>query len=236
MIIIFVITKIIINFLLILVYIISSTCNQVLTLLNEIPTTSPKYQTVKAIAEKIMDDNSRSGHMELLQINRTVLATAFARTTTLLQQSLETSQKDKNSFAWISRSLLTFPYGAYMVSYLKGLNFCVGVVHSLIETAVCQSQKRTPSRVAGIEGIELVDREVQAEKFGEEVVWITNKLRVYGGVEEALLQWSTASALACLSLAANLTVQSLIVKTSGLSILSPSSIFNLLFSLHAKNF
>lgn len=57
--------------------------------------------------------------------------------------------------------------------------------------------------------------EVMAEKFGQELLWITNKLRVYGAGNEALVQWSYCSGLASLSLNASPRVQGLILKISG---------------------
>ncbi|KAG6767190.1 hypothetical protein POTOM_028379 [Populus tomentosa] len=59
--------------------------------------------------------------------------------------------------------------------------------------------------------------DVVAEKLAQELLWITNKLRDYGVVDEALLQWSYASGLASLALSTvNPRVQGYIAKISGI--------------------
>ncbi|XVE49724.1 hypothetical protein DITRI_Ditri01bG0104100 [Diplodiscus trichospermus] len=58
--------------------------------------------------------------------------------------------------------------------------------------------------------------EVMAEKLAQELLWITNKLRSYGIVNEALVQWSFASGLASLSLTASPRVQCCIVQISAI--------------------
>ncbi|KAF2302610.1 hypothetical protein GH714_040048 [Hevea brasiliensis] len=60
--------------------------------------------------------------------------------------------------------------------------------------------------------------DVVAEKLAQELLWITNKLRAYGAVDEAMMQWSFASALASLAFSANPRVQGYIVKISAILI------------------
>jgi hypothetical protein len=55
-----------------------------------------------------------------------------------------------------------------------------------------------------------------AEKFARELLWITEKLLVCGGMEDAVQQWSSASSLAEISLCASPKVQKSLVRLSGI--------------------
>ncbi|KAJ6990687.1 hypothetical protein NC653_019062 [Populus alba x Populus x berolinensis] len=115
-----------------------------------------------AMAVKIMDGNFGDGHMELAEVNRMALSSAFARTLSFLYQSVQNPQGSDDSSSTIGLHL----------------------------------EKQRP-RSAGFEEAD----DVVAEKLlAQELLWITNKLRDYGAVDEALLQWSYASGLASLAL------------------------------------
>jgi hypothetical protein len=178
-----------------------------------------------AMAERVMDENARYGHAALLQINRMALASAFARTLNLLHRALERTQAedddDANSGAWAIRVIRALPMGSYLsnlTAYMKGFRVCVNAIVSTVANAgTCQLQKKRQLGVASEREVE----ELMAEKLAQELLWITTKLRDYGAVDEALVQWSFASGLASLSLtAANVRVQGFMVKISG----NPSSI------------
>lgn len=198
-------------------------CNmQILALLNEIPATSGKYQFAMAMAERIMDENARSGHVDMLQINRTALASAFARTSTLLYRSLEktarSDQDDDGSGSWTTCAIRALPMASYVTPYLKGLRMCFGAVRSWVEMAATSlssdSEKRRKAMMMMSEVIGVGEEEV-GEKLAEELLWISKKLRDYGAVDEAMVQWSLASNLASLSFSANPRVQGLLLKISG---------------------
>ncbi|XP_061365472.1 uncharacterized protein LOC133308787 isoform X2 [Gastrolobium bilobum] len=53
--------------------------SQLLSSLNDIPVSSRKYEVVRSLAERIIDDNQRDGVHALREINRVVLSAAFAR-------------------------------------------------------------------------------------------------------------------------------------------------------------
>lgn len=171
-----------------------------------------------AMAERIMDENARYGHAALLQINRMALASAFARTSNLLHRALERTQAeddDGNSGAWTTRVIQALPMGSYLTSYMKGFGVCVNAIMSTVTTVAnagtWQLQKKRQLGVASEREME----ELMAEKLAQELLWITTKLRDYGAVDEALVQWSFASGLASLSLSANVRVQGFLVKISG---------------------
>lgn len=68
-------------------------------MVNDTPATSRKYQFAMAMADQIVDENTRDGNIELLEINRYALASAFARTSALLRRSFRavTNQPAINS-------------------------------------------------------------------------------------------------------------------------------------------
>ncbi|KAH7521120.1 hypothetical protein JRO89_XSUnG0110000 [Xanthoceras sorbifolium] len=184
----------------------------ILALVNEMPATSTKYQFLMAMADRIMEGNARDDHEELLQVNRTALSSAFARTSNLLYRSLQSRQSQEDSTAWPTRAIKALPLGSYIAPYLKGFGYCVNLVMSLVDRGYSGGlQKRRE-----VDAEDEEDGEIMAEKLAQELLWITNKLRLYGDVEQALFHWSFSSALASLSLTANPRVQGLILKISAI--------------------
>ncbi|XAR63988.1 hypothetical protein NMG60_11024165 [Bertholletia excelsa] len=189
----------------------------IFALLNELPASSRKYQFAVAMADKIVDENARNGHMELLEINRAALASAFGRTLGLLYKSLLKSSQSSGEYesgAWTSWVLQALPMGSVVAPYLKGIRVCVGAIYSAMATGTATGGQWTKQRGAAEDSI----NDVLAEKYAQELLWITNKLRVCGAVDEALMQWSVASGLASLSLSAKQRVQGSILKISSILI------------------
>lgn len=187
--------------------------------MNEIPVTSRKYQFALGMAEKIMEDNAQSCNLDLLDVNRAALATSFARTTARLQDSLKRSRTaDEPFFGGLPlRVVSALPLGGYVASYVRGLSTCINTVRSLADMTgnlLSQSRKRE-SAVVGAGGPREDEVELAVEKLAEELLWMTEKLRRYGAIEEGIKRWSYASGLASLSLTAAPRVQGLMVKISG---------------------
>ncbi|KAL6966167.1 hypothetical protein U1Q18_041088 [Sarracenia purpurea var. burkii] len=77
--------------------------DEIFVLLNEIPVSSRKYQFAVTMADKIVHENARNGHVELLHINRATLSSIFARTLVLLYRSLWTDNPAVDDYgAWTS--------------------------------------------------------------------------------------------------------------------------------------
>ncbi|KAF6150709.1 hypothetical protein GIB67_020792 [Kingdonia uniflora] len=91
--------------------------SHIFTLINEIPVTSRKYEFAIAMADKIVDENARDGHMALLEVNRVALTSAFDRTANQLYWSLQSSHLDKGIDTWSSKIFCALPFGYF----LKGL-------------------------------------------------------------------------------------------------------------------
>ena len=213
---------------------------QILALLSEIPATSRKYQFAMAMADRIMEENARYGHMELLQINRMTLASAFARTSNLLCETLkrtvtEYDHHDNNNGTWSTSLIRMLPMGSYLSSYMKGLGVCVNAIRSIVaKVGTCHElQKKRQLGGIGCDTDQGEVEEVMAEKLAQELLWITTKVKDYGTVDDALVQWSFASDLASLSLTTiNVRVQGFIVKISGSLSLSLSPLTSLTPLLH----
>lgn len=177
----------------------------ILALLNEIPASSRKYQFALGMADKIVDENSRCGHLEMFQVNRAALASAFARTLGLLYSSLKSPRMSEDSGSWPSRIIRSLPLGSFVASSLKGLGTFfpwVGIAMSLFQN---KKQLAVPDHEESL-------NDLAAEKHVQELLWITSKMVECDAVDEALVQWSLSSGLASISLSSNPRVQGFIVK------------------------
>lgn len=182
---------------------------QIFAILNEMPASSGKYQFAMAMAEKIMEENARGGQIELLEVNRTALANGFARTSSLLYESLNQTRRleeRRNAKPWPSRIVGYLPFGSYVTPYLKFVDLAVTAVGAIVPKGGARSVYGQMPEYAG---------DVAAEKLAQELLWMTHKLREYGAVDEAILQWSFAGGLASASFACNPRVQCCFVKLSG---------------------
>ncbi|XP_063938105.1 uncharacterized protein LOC108204513 isoform X2 [Daucus carota subsp. sativus] len=177
--------------------------SQILYLLNGLSATSRKYQFALTMADKIVDENLRDGHVELMQLNRMALASAFARTSNLLYGSIKSCSQAEDNSSWTTRLVGTvFPLGLRIIKSLGTIFPVLGGGGS--------SMKQVELIGGSCEG------QVLAEKHAQELLWLTNKMRLCGIVDEALVQWSLASNLASVALTANPRVQGLIIKISAI--------------------
>ncbi|KAH0695882.1 hypothetical protein KY289_013364 [Solanum tuberosum] len=183
----------------------------ILALLNEIPASSRKYQFAMGMADKIIEENTKCGHLEMLQVNRSALASAFTRTSGLLYSSLKSPRMSEDSWTWPSRILRSLPLGSFVVSSLKGL----GTFFPWVGTATSLFQNKRQLAVPG--HVESVN-DLAAEKHAHELLWITSKMVECGAVDEALVHWSLSSGLASITLLSNLRVQGFIVKITAILI------------------
>ncbi|CAN0872327.1 hypothetical protein LINGRAHAP2_LOCUS10086 [Linum grandiflorum] len=167
---------------------------QLLTIANEIPVSSRKYEIVRSLAEKMIDDNHRENVQALHEINRTVLSAAFTRSLAQLeaafvQLGFENSgnggagQVVLNKVNRVLKSVRSIGYGSW------GLT-------------------------GGKEKDDVEQSNCAAEKVAAELLWLAQKLMACGCVEEAVSKWAMASKLAWLSLSAEPRLQGSLVKVS----------------------
>lgn len=176
-----------------------------------------------AMADRILDENTRDGHVELLHINRIALSTAFESTISLLYMSLNNAaishanHQANTSGPWTTRLIKKLPLGSYINAYMKGgFSALVPTLDSMWQL----EKRRVLSNPNQGDEFEHVGQDhsaevLEAEKMTQELMWIINKLRACHAVDEALVQWSHASGLASLSLNANPRVQAFLIKISG---------------------
>ncbi|KAF9682021.1 hypothetical protein SADUNF_Sadunf05G0064100 [Salix dunnii] len=146
-------------------------------LMNEIPATSRKYLFALAMADKIMDGVIRNPRMELAEVNRMALSSAFARTLSLLYRSGQNPQARDDSSIYLDFTP-SLPLGSYIASYVKAMSFCLSAVLQTVVSGSWQSERRAAAEREICTGT-CVDNQY--------------KLRDYGAVDEASVQWSYAS-------------------------------------------
>jgi hypothetical protein len=170
--------------------------SQLLAIVNDIPVSSRKYEVVRSLAERLIDENNREGLEALREVNRTALSSAFARTLSQLESAaVDRGQDQAGEAGW----------GTGPVEFR--LNRVVRAVRSIA--------KAGRSRV-GSGRDEMGRSESSAEKLAAELLWLAQKLAACGGAEEALLRWAAASDLARLALWAEPRLQGFLVKISGI--------------------
>ncbi|XP_078448540.1 uncharacterized protein LOC144717091 [Wolffia australiana] len=166
---------------------------QALSLINDVPSSTRKYDFVMNTAERILDENTVAGEAVLHQINREALAMAFSRSCDRLRHTLQASHAP-----WPVRVLRQLPLGSLLAAYFSALASLLTTVelhHSMADTKI-----ESP----------------ESEKLSQELLWIANKMRSCGALDEAFLRWCYAGELSSLSLTAHPRVQGPLVKISAL--------------------
>ncbi|KAK9286490.1 hypothetical protein L1049_014888 [Liquidambar formosana] len=164
--------------------------SQLLSIMNDIPVNSRKYEVVRSLAEKLIDDNLREGFEALREVNRTVLSGAFERTLSQLEAAVLDQERDGSS-------------GGGGGSSGPGLReYRLGRVLRAIGEVVGRPRDRV-SRSGS-----------SAEKLAAELLWLAQKLAACGCTEEAVYRWASANNLAWLAVSADPRLQGSLVKVS----------------------
>ncbi|PKI37847.1 hypothetical protein CRG98_041797 [Punica granatum] len=172
--------------------------SQLLAIVNTVPVSSRKYEAVRSLAERLIDENQQEGTKALREVNRKVLSAAFSRTLTQLEAAMVDRER--------ARGFSSGPVGSGAVPaehfYLNGV---LRVVKAL--GGVAWSLAGTPRDELGPEGS-------SAEKLAAELVWLAQKLAACGCAEEAVCLWASASNLAWLAVSAETRLQEILFKVS----------------------
>ncbi|KAJ6860260.1 hypothetical protein NC651_036579 [Populus alba x Populus x berolinensis] len=164
---------------------------QLLSIVNDIPVSSRKYEMVRSLAEKVVDDNHGENHEALREVNRGVLSAAFSRTLSQLEAAMIEIAHDGSE------------NGGSRTGPVKGrLNQILKAVRAVGDGSWARSGR----------GREGVDR--SEEKLAAELLWLGQKLSACGCGEEAVRRWASASNLARLALSAEARLQGSLVKVS----------------------
>lgn len=164
---------------------------QLLSIVNDIPVSSRKYEIVRSLAEKVVDDNHGENNEALREVNRGVLSAAFSRTLSQLEAAMMEIAHDGSENG-----------GSRTGPVKRRLNQILKAARAVGDGSWARSGR----------GREGVDR--SEEKLAAELLWLGQKLSACGCGEEAVRRWASASNLARLALSAEARLQGSLVKVS----------------------
>ncbi|KAL4346869.1 hypothetical protein GQ457_17G004080 [Hibiscus cannabinus] len=169
--------------------------SQLLSSVNDIPVSSRKYEMVRLLAGRLIEENNREGIEALREVNRGVLSAAFSRTVCRLEAAMAELGADRVGYDG---------GGAGSVQYqmIRGLRAVRSVVNGVWSSTVGRRMEDV-KRSGNL-----------AEKLAAELLWLAQKLAACGFADEAVERWASASNLASLSLMAEHRLQGSLVKVS----------------------
>ncbi len=169
--------------------------------MNDIPVSSRKYEVVRSLAERLIDENNKEGIETLREVNRAALSLAFARTLSQLEAAVvHQGSPDERAVGDGSGGSVSGHSVEYRLSRVLRAVRLFGISGS----------RRSPAGMSR--------SEVSAEKMAAELLWLAQKLAACGCAEEAISRWAVASNLAWLALCAEPRLQGSLVKISGIFI------------------
>lgn len=179
--------------------------SQLLWIINDLPVSSRKYETVRSLAEMLIDENLLEGCETLREVNCSVLSIAFSRTLTRLEARVAVMDYDGVGELNYEPQPQSQPQPQPAV-YYKKLNrvlrtvwYYGGVVWTGFGRPRDELSRRTGS---------------SAEKMTAELLWMAQKLAASGGGAEAVFRWASATKLAAMALSAEPRLQGSLVKVS----------------------
>ncbi|XP_021899891.1 uncharacterized protein LOC110816145 [Carica papaya] len=172
--------------------------SQLLSIINDLPVSSRKYEVVRSLAENLMDENQREGVPALREVNRAALTAAFARTISQLETSMAEMRRESGEN----------PALGDVGPVLHGLNRVLRTVRSAgigVLARIGNGKRVDVDRSGG-----------WSEKLAAELLWLAQKMGACGFGEEAVERWASASNLAWLALSAEPRLQCSMVKVAAL--------------------
>ncbi|CAM8932510.1 unnamed protein product [Rhodiola kirilowii] len=169
--------------------------SQLLAIVNDIPVSSRKYEIVRSLAERIVEDNNREGFESLLEVNRKVLSAAFERTLRRLENAALAEERGDLGFGPLQADFY------YLNRALKALRYVGDAAWARMVKPI--RYEEVAAEPGGL-----------AEKLAAETLWLAQMLTACGYREEAVSQWASASSLAWLSLRVEPRLQGSLVKVS----------------------
>ncbi|CAN7004974.1 hypothetical protein Bca4012_053165 [Brassica carinata] len=158
---------------------------QLLSAMNDIPVNSRKYEVVRSLAERLIDENHGQDSLALFDLNRRVLNASFRRTLGRLEAAVGKNRS--------------------------------GPVRSGLNRVVRAAVRAVGDGFNSWGGEETVDQSAEtAEKLAAELLWLAEKMSVYGFVDEAVERWASASNLAWLAVWSEPRLQCSMVQISAL--------------------
>ncbi|KAK6156813.1 hypothetical protein DH2020_011061 [Rehmannia glutinosa] len=177
---------------------VSRALSQLLLIMNDIPVSSRKYEVVRSLAEKLIDENLLEGNRALREVNCAVLSAAFSRSLSQIEAAVvEQGRRSGGDFGG-DVAASDFHISNRASRLVKGVRYYGRAAWRYAKS------RREMSRSGS-----------SAEKLAAEVLWLAQKMAASGCVEEAVCKWASASNLAWLGLSAEPRLQGNLVKASG---------------------
>lgn len=175
--------------------------SQLLSIMNGIPVSSRKYEIVRSLAEKLIDDNLKEGSPILQEVNCTALSAAFSRTLSQLEARAAVMDEDVDHSGGVNGDTNDGTKRDYykLSRVLRAVWYCGEAAWSRLG----KSDQLNRSWKS-------------AEKLSAELLWLAQKLAKSGSVEEAVHKWASSSKLAWLALSAEPRLQGSLLKVSGM--------------------
>lgn len=185
--------------------------SHVLTLVNDVPSSSSKYAFLQDLTDRVVEENKVEG-VKYDAINQAALQKGFARTINLLGQSLESRRQH---YSFFGRLVSHLPSGG--IFPISTFPRPLANIQTLIAHILPPFNSWTPGHIRN-EAVLLANLSDPdtAVKFARELLWIAEKLQGCSGTEVAAQQWSSESSLAELALCASPRVQMYLVRLSAL--------------------
>ncbi|XP_075520757.1 uncharacterized protein LOC142554033 [Primulina tabacum] len=176
---------------------------QLLLIMNDIPVSSRKYEVVRSLAEKLIDENLSGKNQEALkEVNCAVLAAAFARTLSQLESAVaEQGRRSGNDGGGgeVTNEGRGNDYLLYTKAsrLFRGVRYCGQVAWSYAKPRDELSRSRS-----------------SAEKLAAEILWLAQKMAASGCADEAVRKWAASTNLAWLALTTEPRLQGSLVKVA----------------------
>ncbi|XP_049389461.1 uncharacterized protein LOC125853764 [Solanum stenotomum] len=176
---------------------ISRALTQVLSIVNDIPVSSRKYEVVRSLAERLIDENLLEGNEALREVNCAALSAAFTRTLSQLESAMVAEEGGGVSGLVSGGGRDGGYYVGKLSRGLRAIRYYGNVVWQ-------RGRARNQMSQFGC----------SAEKLAAELLWLAQKMEACGCVDEAVYMWASASHVAWLALSAEPRLQGSLVKVS----------------------
>lgn len=162
----------------------------VLSLVARVPVASRKYELVRSLAERLLDDNlCLAAAAGLDELNRAVLSAAFCRTLRHLEAATAAAVSAASSAD-------------------RSLDVIFGVIKSGMRRVAAASSVAEAGEMVGAAG------GGSAEKLAAEALWLAQKMAESGAATEAVARWGAAAGLGRLALSVEPRLQVAFVRVS----------------------
>lgn len=171
---------------------VSRALTQLLSIISHVQVSSRKYEVVRSLAEKLIDENQREGIEELREVNRAVLSTAFDRTISQIEAAMLHQGFHNDDDEDEDGETSSGPVEFWLARVVRAVCSRLGSVND--------GANRTGS---------------SAEKLAAELLWLAEKMASCGCGIEACQRWASAAQLGRLSLSAEPRLQGSLVRVAG---------------------